>query len=899
MKAILQKTFAPLLSLLVASALVLGGCSKATPDSSQPTPVPATPGQPETEDEGNAVITFATDEYQRSLYEPLMEAFNQENPGITVQFVVLPQPQPGENPEITDWNRMLASAADTTLIYGAWTFRSGGDAFFRDLGPLIDMDTAFNQEDFWPGALDACADKDGRLLGVPFMVNINGIYFDEAAFTAAGLQPPAPGWTWDDFRKSVAALAQKKGGKNRYGYAEQGYLYGSILAPLISEYLDQNGGEVDPQELQSELKWYFDLMESEAVSPMKPIEDQQSWDAWQEMFRGETRPAMWPGSLSEPVPGEMNIMYSPDDPFSGMAISKYGFVPYPVYADQAGARTTPANVTCGAVSAGSQHPRAAWAWLSFLSKQWLVRDRHAAWEITQMPPRQSVADKVDFWSLLPEKAVPGIRFALSHAWYGPLYPIAFDAVNTAMAAEMSGKDDFAAAFEKAQAERASTPEPTRDTSAIVVATPPAPPPSDATVINYFYEGINNTMESQAFKGLVETFNKAHPDLFIKVSGDFGPSQDTTDWFTYMGEKFDCFSWYSISGEQNMDTLLSLNSFLEAEGPSFSQDFLPELLDQYRVEGELMGLPASSQPQVMSYNADLLAKRGLKPPANEWTFEDFIQLVTAAASPQETEKTYGFMTSEWDNFLLSGRGISFYDISPDSARIDTPEMLSALTWLADLMDSGALLVQGQDNWQEVNDALTSGRLAFWMTQAGQQDYFFNPMEKPPFKIGVAPIPALENPAAGVNWTMTRGNFISRSASNPQACWTWIKFLSEQPNAFPGVPARISIVESSAWKAQVGEQNAAVYRYAMENATSPNEMPTPDRTVWPLFTWRSQAVSAVLKGEELKDALANSQSIAETYLACIQPVETAGMSDEDVQKEVLNCARQADPNGRWQQ
>jgi ABC-type glycerol-3-phosphate transport system substrate-binding protein len=887
--------FILLARLLVLIVLVLSAaCSTGTPDSAQPTPPATAAGQGEAEGEGHVVITFASDEYQRSLYEPLMEEFNRQNPGITVQFVSLPQPEPGEPFEITDWNRMLASAGDTTLMYGLRSMGSGGSVYFRDLGPLIDMDAAFASDDFWPGALDACGDNEGRILGIPLTISLNGIFFDEAAYDAAGLAHPAPGWTWDDFRKSTVALAQKKGNQIRYGYAERGYLYGSVLEPLVGAYLERTGGEVDPQALQAELGWYFDLVESEAITPMRSMQGQQDWQEWEKLFQGETRPAMWPGSLGESLPGGA-IMISGDDPFSGMAIKDFGFAPYPVAGDQAGGRTSPASAMCGSISAGSQHPREAWAWLAYISHQWLVRDRNAPWEITQMPSRQSLAEQVDFWKNLPEKAVPAIRFAAEHAWYGTLYSRAFDALNTALT-ETSGGGDFAAAFAKAQAALASTPEPTSDSAAIVVATPPAPPPSDATVIDYFYDGINNP-DAGDFKALVETFNQSHPDLFVKVSGDFGSPTETTDWLAFMAGKYDCFSWYSIGAEQNTDALLSLNSFLDAEGPAFAQDFPPELLDQYRQAGDLFGLPTSSQPQIMAYNADLLAKHGLEPPSNEWTFDDFIQLAAAAAST-EGEKSYGFMTSEWDSLLLAGRGAQLYDISPENARIDTPEMLSALTWLGELKQTGMLLVQGQDNWEEINDAITSGRVAFWTTQAGQPDYYFNPFEEPPYQIGAAPMPAIQDAGYGINWAMTRGNFIAHSNQNPQACWTWIKFLSEQPNAYPGVPARLSVADSPAWKAQVGERNAEVYRFALANATPASEMPNPDRTVWPLYTWRSQAVSAVLKGEDPEDALAASQDKAETYLACIQPVETAGMSDEDVQKEVVRCARQADPSGQWQ-
>jgi ABC-type glycerol-3-phosphate transport system substrate-binding protein len=900
MNAKLRETIHWLTGLLVLSMILLSAaCSPRTPHTPQPTPPPTAAGQPLPEEDGEVVITFAADEYQRGLYEPFMEEFNQQNPGITVLFAPLPRPESGATLEITDWYRRLASAGDTTLTYGVNTPESGGSDYYRDLGPLIDMDVSFDSQDFWPGILDACTDNGGRILGVPMAVNLSGILFDEKAFKAAGVPFPEPGWTWEDFSKSVAALTQPKGGQIRYGYAERGFLYSSILTSVVGSYLERTGGEVDPQVLQAELQWYFDLVKSQAIAPMSDTQDQQAWQDWENLFKSETRPAMWTGSLADPIPGEGG-MFSPDgDPFATMAISEYGFAPYPVSTDQAEARTTPVTATCAAISSGSQHPRAAWAWLSFLSRQWQVRNRNLPWEIAQIPSRQSVADKVEIWKLLPEKVVPSVKFALDHAWFGTLYPQAFAALATALPAVANGKEDLGAAYEKAYAQLAATPQPTPNTAPIVVATPPAQPPTDATVIDYYYDGINNP-DSPDFKALVEAFNQAHPDLFIKVSGDLSGTPETNDFLGYMAEKFDCFAQYTISSDQNIKALLNLNPFLEAEGQAFVQDFPPDLLDQFRVEGNLLGLPASSQPQIMAYNADLLAKHDLKPPTNEWTFDDFIQMATAISSKNGEDNIYGFMTGEWDTSLLAGHGVRLYDLTPGTTGIDTPEMLSALTWLDDLMKSGVLLVQGQsDNWQEVNDAMTSGRVAFWITQAGLPGWYFDPNQTSSYKIGMAPLPALPEPDAGFNYAATRANFISSSTQNAQACWTWIKYLSEQPNSFPGVPARLSVVNSPSWKAQVGEQTAETFRYALSHATPVSELPNLDRTVWPLLTWRSQAVMAVMQGNQVpKEALAAAQGKAEAYLACIEPLETAGMSDEEVQKEVTNCANQADPSGPWQ-
>lgn len=874
------------LNVLILSA----ACSQSTLDSTQPVVHPTSAGQPNVQEDGNAIITFAANEYQRGLYEPLIDEFNLQNPGITVQFVPLPQPEPGELLGEADWIRMLASAGDTTLTYGVWMVGSSGSAFFRDLGPLVDTDLAFDSEDFWPGALDACGDRDGHLLGIPLSINISGIFFDEGAFDSLGVPHPAPGWTWEDFRESAAALTRKNRDGIRYGYVERGYLFTSILAPIVGAYLDRTGGEVKATELLSEIKWYLELVENHTINPLRGMEERDNQaQIWQDLFQSDNRPAMWPGSLSEFIPGAIFSMDS-EDPFAGMAIDEYGFAPFPVNGDGSVGGTTPANLTCGSISAGSQNPRAAWAWLSFLSQQWLLRDR-SAWEITQSPSRPSVAEEVGFWNNLPENVVSGVRFALNHAWFGNWSPRTFETIDTALNEAVQG-GDFVTAYENVLAESPSITESGADDAEIVVATPPAPPPADTTVINYYYDGLNSPKGGD-IKSLIEDFNQSHPDLFVKISGFDNPSENK-DWLAYLGEKYDCFSWYSASGRQNTDSLLSLNSLFEAEGQDFTQDFPPILLDEYRIDGNLVGLPASSQPQIMAYNADLLAKSDLEAPANDWNFEDFIQMASAASSATDGEAIYGFVTNAWDPFLLYGQGIRFIDSSPDSAQINTPVMLGALTRLDELVKSGIVLVQGRDNWQEVNQAVASGRVAFWKTMVDMPIEHINPGDEPGYPIKFAPLPAVLNENSVIYSAITRGNYISSKTSNPQACWTWIKFLSEQPDAYPGVPARLSVANSPAWTAQVGQQNADVYRFALSRLTPTSEMAGSISILKPVSIWRNQALTAVLIGEAPSQALAAAQVKADTYLACVQPIETAGMNDDDFRKEVLNCLEQADPN-----
>jgi len=61
-------------------------------------------------------------------------------------------------------------------------------------------------EDFVAGAREA-ATFEGRVLGVPALIDNLALVYNRALFDEAGLDYPTADWTWDDFRAAAAAIA--------------------------------------------------------------------------------------------------------------------------------------------------------------------------------------------------------------------------------------------------------------------------------------------------------------------------------------------------------------------------------------------------------------------------------------------------------------------------------------------------------------------------------------------------------------------------------------------------------------------------------------------------------------------------------------------------------------------
>ena len=899
----IPKTFISAIRLLFTLIFILeqAACSKPTQPIVQPQP---------TSGEENVVITFTDYESSRSLYEPVMAEFHKQNPSITVQFVALPESSSGSAATTSDYYRTQAAAADTSLAFGGGPDVSG---YFRDLQPQIDADPTFKPDDFWPRALTGCQDAQGHTWGVPMTLYLTGIYYDEQAFEAAGLPTPKPGWTWDEFRQDATALAKQSGDAIRYGYADMPTgNSNSILTPLLDASLAANGGEIDPQALAKVAQWYLDLAKAKVLYPITGMDyTQQVDDQWKALFATvENRPAMWAGSLIYPVPGK--------DVGTTYAISEYGFAPFPVAADGSNSNTTPLVTRCAVISANSLHPAATWAWINFLSRQWLVQDPTKLNALAQMPARRSVAEAGGFWTNLPAKAEPAVRYGLTHGCYlGVFLPIE-QAIDTALGKAAFGQIDLAGALAETKAMLAFAPQSTNDNTPVAVATPKPTQNTSANVaLIKFYNPYADPYKnaSTAFEKIVEQFNKSHSDIVIEESAVF-PSYHGEGYYTALANNYDCFiSQNDPLGASTSDQVLSLDSMMAGEDTTFKRDYDSLLLQAYQYQGELYDLPLMTQPNVIYYNTDLLVKRGLQPPSTDWTVADFVTLIQAAASTSETDRSFGFINPDYD-LLLADRNIPMwldFSSSLPIVKLDTPEMSNALAWLTSLVKSGALyfdpspkVIGSQEaiqkaeeaKWIRLSSAFESGQIAFWESIAGETDggYASTPNFQPPFKIGVLPFPVKPEGNGQYGYSRDVGIYISRQAKNPNACWTWMKFLSEQPTVFDGIPARKSVAASPTWEAKVGPDAAVVYRLAADRVRRVSDY----NNNWvkaPLQDWEGQAIEAAFRGNDPSQALKESQQMADAYLTCLQTVDPTKLSMTDIQNKVNSCAKQADPQGNW--
>jgi ABC-type glycerol-3-phosphate transport system substrate-binding protein len=667
--------------------------------------------------DATTTITLAAPAGFQTVYEQIIQQFQEDQPRIQVQFVPLSGPQAGLS------LREQATLANIVLLEGQPPTTDAAAAFL-DLTPLMAADSTFDAADFWPGLLDACR-AAGVQVGLPFRANASLIFFDKAAFDAAGLPHPEPGWTWEDFQQAAQTLAMREGEETaRYGFVDGGNPLG-LLAPLVDNIIRQSGDTLDGRRITAELAWYVSLANenvilSESGSPPH-----------------ERQAAMWVSSQFG-LPAARTALG--DD---------LGVVAFP--AATGASQSNPVTAGCALISAGTSHSQAAWTFAHYLSQQALF----ATGVYPAAPARPSIAQSSGYWEGMEAAMTTTLRAALENGWYRRAEMSELTTVGDALTQALAGETTLAQSLPgKVEIQPTALP-PTLDSDSVAVATPRVTPTLDPDVIIIEYDARSHD-DREAVILLAEAFTESQDRIRVNATTrqpflgrssasaiDYAEEYDcfmTTIRATYLAEQF---------GDAFFDAFYSLTPLFDAEDATFQNDFA--LMSQYMeintVNGQLYALPVTVSPMVIRYNADLLAARDIAPPNADWTVEDFWTLAQVAGSGS----AYGLVAAVGispDELLTFVPGADFYfdlDTSPMRPKFTDPAVIGASEFLGQMAEDGVLYPYTQwasgRTWQQdlqimsqAQGIINSGRAAIWGHQVGTMAGSSNPV-----RYGVVPYP----------------------------------------------------------------------------------------------------------------------------------------------------------------
>ncbi len=149
------------------------------------------------------VLRFANwvsaEEASRARVQKVIDAFQAENPGVTIENIPIPFDQVRQ--------QLITMSAggnppDIMLLNGAWPYELGG------MGALLDLNTVAPPEylaDNWEGGLQA-GTYEGKLYAVPQGMTPHGLWWNKKLFEQAGLDPNKPPRTMEELNQVMATL---------------------------------------------------------------------------------------------------------------------------------------------------------------------------------------------------------------------------------------------------------------------------------------------------------------------------------------------------------------------------------------------------------------------------------------------------------------------------------------------------------------------------------------------------------------------------------------------------------------------------------------------------------------------------------------------------------------------
>ena len=131
----------------------------------------------------------------------LVGVYQKQNPGTTVSSLYV-------NNDNTLQKVLTAvrggSPPDIAYLYGSWAPNVAQIPQVVNLTQVVQR-PGVNWNDFWTGER-AVATVNGKVIGIPAVVDNLAVVYNKTLFAKAGLQPPGPGWTWQQFEADAQKL---------------------------------------------------------------------------------------------------------------------------------------------------------------------------------------------------------------------------------------------------------------------------------------------------------------------------------------------------------------------------------------------------------------------------------------------------------------------------------------------------------------------------------------------------------------------------------------------------------------------------------------------------------------------------------------------------------------------
>lgn len=234
-----------------------------------------------------------------------------------------------------------------------------------------------------------------------------------------------------------------------------------------------------------------------------------------------------------------------------------------------------------------------------------------------------------------------------------------------------------------------------------------------------FEDFNASGDNESvLRAQIDAFNEVYPNIEIDlqtVAYDGYTSQLMAK--ISAGEAPDVFelSFDDLVSFAAKDVLTPLDDIIASQNIDTSI-YNKLVLESFKYDGKLYGIPSNFSNVVMFYNKDLFDRAGVSYPTNEWTWadaEDAAKKIRAL-----DENTYGYYRPiTYNEFykVIAQNGGSIMNADGTAFTVNTPEAVEAAEYMVSLVNDSNVQpseeqMAGMGGW----DLFKSGRLGMIMT-----------------------------------------------------------------------------------------------------------------------------------------------------------------------------------------
>jgi multiple sugar transport system substrate-binding protein len=358
---------------------------------------------------------------------------------------------------------------------------------------------------------------------------------------------------------------------------------------------------------------------------------------------------------------------------------------------------------------------------------------------------------------------------------------------------------------------------------------PSQTPEGPVVITFAAPKFVTAFTRANFEELVEAFNKANPDVEVRlrtITTQEAMRADDPYSDIMLNEEWGIDVFFSHGGPHTKrlaesDRIINLQHLVEAEPGWELDDFYPSVLAQFQHEGNLWGIPTEFAPLVVFYNKELFDEAGVAYPQPDWTRDDFLAKAKALKEALP-ERYFPFAgVAEAAMPFIYAHGGSLLD-KEGNCTLGNPSTIEALKWYFDLAlvhqvmptlpqaeayepelppnVSAGIFVTGNGEASEaelrvvkadarIGMATYWGDAAVWILPLWEQGEYWR------FRWGIVPLP---RDKVEVTLFNSFGCYITAHCKHPEEALRWIHYLTRHRVYIFGIPARRSVAQGEAFR-----------------------------------------------------------------------------------------------------